>query len=112
MRIYIAGPYWSEDPQTRIENVNRAIGAGLTVFRKGHIPFIPHLFHFADAFAKEYKIPMTEDNYKRWDLEFLKICEGIVVLAESPGVLAEIAEAEKLKLWRFNSIGEIPEDSL
>lgn len=93
----------------RLENTNNAIEAGLAVFKKGHAPFIPHLFHFADAYAKREGIPMTESDYRFIDMEWLRQAEGIYVLAISDGVNREISEALELGIKRFDTLAEIPE---
>lgn len=111
MRIFIAGPYMAITAEERLANVNHAIAMGLAVFRKGHAPFIPHLFHFADAYAKREGIPMTEADYRDLDMEWLRQSEAIFVLGISDGVNREIAEAKDLGLKRFDSLIEIPEDS-
>lgn len=109
VRIFIAGPYMADTPEKIQTNVNHAIAAGLAVFKKGHDPFIPHLFHFMDDYAKREGIPMTEADYRSLDMEWLRQSEAILVLAISDGVNWEIAEAKDLRLKRFNSVAEVPE---
>lgn len=111
MRIFIAGPYWSEDPEKRLRNTNDAIDVGLRIFKKGHAPYIPHLFHFADAYAKSEGITMSEADYRAIDLEWLRTCQGIYVLGISDGVNREIAEAEYLGIKRFNYVMDIPKEA-
>lgn len=92
--IYIAGPYSSPDPQIVEENVKKAIGIGLAIFKKGHIPFIPHLNYLADIYAKEQGIPMTYDDFMNWDDPFRAMCDSLYYIDMSYGT-----DIEREKSW-------------
>ncbi len=108
MKIYIAGPYSAPTEIEKLGNVSVVMAACLQVFKKGHIPFIPHLTHYVDLFAKVNGIPMEYQDYMRWDDVWLKECDAILVIAESPGVRVEMKEAQKLGLQFFSTVSEIP----
>lgn len=108
MKIYIAGPYTAPTEIEIMENVGNAIGAGIAVFKKGHTPFIPHLSHYVDQFAKAMDVPMEYQDYMDWDNVWLRECDGILILAESPGVRVEIEVARRYELKFFYSLAEIP----
>lgn len=107
MRIYIAGPYTAPTEKEMVGNVALAIAAGIAVFKKGHTPFIPHLSHYVDKYATHHDIPMEYEDYMKWDNVWLKECNAILVLAESPGVLEEIRVARMYDLRFFYSVAEI-----
>ncbi len=107
MKIYIAGPYTASTDLGKLENVRKAMDAGLKVFKKGHTPFIPHLMHYVDKYAEVTGVPMEYQDYMNWDNVWLRECDAILVLAESPGVKVELEEANRLRLKVFNSIDEI-----
>ena len=108
MKIYIAGPYSAPTEIERLGNVAVAMAVGLKVFKKGHIPFIPHLTHYVDLFAKANAIPMEYQDYMHWDDVWLKECDAILVISESPGVRTEMKEAQRLGLQFFSNVSEIP----
>lgn len=108
MKIYIAGPYSAPTEIERLGNVAVAMAVGLKVFKKGHIPFIPHLTHYVDLFAKANGISMAYEEYMKWDDVWLKSCEAILVIAESPGVRVEMESAKKMGLQFFGSVEQVP----
>jgi hypothetical protein len=88
--------------------VNRAIDAGLFLFRLGHVPYIPHLTHFVDERAAEIGVPMQWSDYINWDLEWLRSCDALLFLGESKGANIELHEAEQLDKIIFRSLEEVP----
>ena len=101
MKIYVAGPY-SADTEEEIEaNVQRAIDAGIDLFRKGHTPFIPHLSHWVELRAQERDIEMAWSDYMAWDMVWLQSCDGLLHLFPSRGANLERETARRLglKIW-------------
>lgn len=89
MRIYIAGPYTAGQ---QAERVREAVLAGLEVLRSGHVPFIPHLYHFA-----HFLCPHPYETWMTLDLAWLAACDGLVRLpGESPGADREVERAKSL----------------
>lgn len=86
MRVYVAGPYTNGDVQ---DNVDKAISIGESIWRHGHIPFIPHLFHYWHL--------QHPGNYEKWatlDIAWLLRCDAIYRIdGESPGADMEVAVA-------------------
>lgn len=109
LKIYIGGPYSAETSEQRKKNVNIAIDASFTILSKGHFPFIPHLTHFVDERAKELNIDMKWEDYIRWDLVWLRLCDGFLYLAGSRGTDIELQEAKALGKVVFYSIEEVPD---
>lgn len=108
LRIYIAGPYTALDQNGHQANTDRAIDAGIAVYRKGHYPYIPHLTHYVDRRAKETSIDLTWEDYIRWDMPWLRICDALLYLGKSKGADLELAKARRLKKRIFFSTDEVP----
>ncbi len=108
LRIYVAGPYTAKTPADIVSNVERAIDVGIALFKKGHIPFIPHLTHFVDLRAKEKGIPVGWEEYIRWDLGWLSLCDALIYLGSSPGADLELASAQRLGKRVFHSLDDVP----
>ena len=80
LRIYVAGPYTGPTLEKIEENVNRAIDAGIEIFNKGHRRYVPHLTHLVDHRAKEIGKELTWDDYIKWDLARLEVCDALLYL--------------------------------
>lgn len=97
LRVYIAGPYTAGDVAM---NVRQAVLAGLEIHRAGHVPFIPHLFHFA-----HYLCPQDFAVWWALDLQWLKACHCVLRLAgESPGADRELEFAKTLGMPVYYSL--------
>ncbi|MGY5876211.1 MAG: DUF4406 domain-containing protein [Candidatus Thorarchaeota archaeon] len=108
MKIYVAGPYTASNIEQIEANVQRAIDAGIQIWKKGHFPFIPHVLHWVDLRAHELEIPMNWDDYMLWDAPWLDDCDALFLLAESKGALIEHDRAKEEGKVIFHSIEEIP----
>lgn len=109
MKIYIAGPYTASTPELVRRNVDIAIDAGLKVWKKGHVPFIPHLTHFVDERAVATGVPMQYDEYLAWDTQWLEGCDAILYLSSSRGADLELQNAKQLGLTIYWSVDDVPE---
>jgi hypothetical protein len=107
-RIYVAGPYSHPDPLIRERNTHVAMRAGLDVLQRGHVPFIPHLNHYFDIWAKDQGVVVSYEAYMAWDSAYLAVCDGVLILGHSPGVDQEVALAEQLGLPVFRSLADVP----
>ena len=86
MKVYIAGPYTQGNT---FENVETAVRVGNTVANLGHIPFIPHLYHFWNR-----KHEHDYDFWMRQGRQWLLSCDAILRLdGKSPGADKEMTEA-------------------
>lgn len=59
-------------------NVRRAVDVGMTLFRAGYAPFIPHLSHFVDPLAL-----CGTEAYEGWlelDRSFISVCDALLRL--------------------------------
>ncbi len=109
MKIYIAGPYSADTWQQKELNAVKAVKAGLSLFKKGHYPFIPHLFHWADDCAIKNGIEITWQEWMEWDIEWLVECDALLFLGSSPGADIELKAAQELGLKIYYSTDEVPE---
>ena len=109
LRIYVAGPYSAAERQQVEENVNRAIDAGIEIFRKGHFPYVPHLTDLVDRRARETGKEMSWSDFMAWDDPWLRACDALLFLAESRGANIELEEAERLGMTIFRTMDEIPD---
>jgi hypothetical protein len=108
MKIYVAGPYTDDTMEQIEENVQRAIDAGIHIWKKGHFPLIPHLLHWVDLRANENGVPMDWKDYMLWDAPWLDHCDALYLLAESKGALIELERASEKGLVIFRALEEIP----
>lgn len=108
LKIYIAGPYSAETERQRRKNINAAIDTAIALFFKGHLPYIPHLTHFIDERAKETNIILKWEDYIRWDMPWLSVCDALLYLGNSRGANLELQAAENLGKQIFYSVDEIP----
>ena len=109
LRIYIAGPYTAADQNGHELNTLRAIDAGIAIFKKGHLPYIPHLTHYVDMRAKQTGIRLEWSDYIKWDMPWLELCDALLYLGKSRGADLELRRGQRLKKKIFYSIEEIPE---
>lgn len=99
LRVYIAGPYTQGE---QAELVREAVLVGLTVYQHGHLPFIPHLYHFA-----HYLCPLPYDAWMTLDLSWLAACDAVVRLPGlSPGADREVERAQGLGLEVYDGLDD------
>ncbi|MFW9767875.1 MAG: DUF4406 domain-containing protein [Candidatus Thorarchaeota archaeon] len=108
LKIYVAGPYTGVTLEEIEANVERAMEAGLKIWKKGHYPYIPHLTHWPDLLAQEKRIPMDWYDYMRWHAPWVDHCDALFLLAESKGALLEYERAMEEGKQVFHSLDEIP----
>lgn len=111
LRIYVCGPYTADSEEQVIQNVMRAIDAGLALWKKGHYPYIPHLTHFVDLRAKELGLEIRWEDYIEWDKVWLELCDALLFLGDSRGAMMELDYAKKLGKIIYYSIEEIPNNN-
>jgi len=113
MRIYIAGALSSKekrgrDPSTIVvdylQNVHKMVKAAAEVRKKGHFPYVPGLDFVPGIVSGNF----TESDYRGMGMEFLKVCDAILVISDSWGVQKELKVAKELGLSVFRSINDIP----
>ena len=108
MKIYVAGPYTTDTDSNIQKNVNNAIDAAITIYKKGHYPYLPHLTHWVDLRSKETGQGLKWEDYVEMDHVWLEECDAMLFLKESRGANLELAYAKKTGKKIFYSLDEIP----
>ena len=108
MTIYVAGPYTGSTLEEIEENVQRAMEAGLKIWKKGHFPYIPHLTHWPDILSRELGIEMNWEDYMNWHAPWVDNCDALFLLAKSKGALLEYNRAKAEGKTLFHTLEDIP----
>jgi len=91
MKVYIAGPYSTEDP---IKNTARAIRAGNELLNRGYCPFIPHLSHFWHL-----QHPQEWATWIEYDIQWLDSCDVLLrLVGSSRGADLEVKHAYRNRI--------------
>ncbi len=100
LRIYIAGPYTHGDVAL---NVRQAMEAAVEIIDAGHVPFVPHLYHFLHCcFPQPYEVWM------RLDLRWLSCCHALLRLpGDSPGADREADVAVQMGLPIYHDVHQL-----
>ena len=102
MKIYIAGPVTIGN---RTLNIRAALDAAEAVLKKGHVPFIPHLFEVWDLVY-----PHGYDTLMMMCLEWVDACDAVYrIPGESSGADREVMRAEGRAMFIYYDINDIPE---
>lgn len=112
LRVYIAGPYSAECHIDVSINVQVARAAAAEIWAKGHEAHCPHAAtHYVNNDARD--LLGVHIPYERWLAHDLGILEAwataLFVIAESPGVLHEIAAAKAKPIPIYRTLDEVPE---
>ena len=99
IRVYVAGAYSKGDPCI---NTKKAIDMADELLKQGFIPFIPHLCHFWHTMS-----PKKYDDWIQYDLQWLKVCDAMLVISESKGVNIEKKYCIKHSIPIFYNIGDM-----
>lgn len=99
--IYLAGPYSHEDPKVREQRFEALTKRAAELMIDGFTVFSP-ITH-GHAIAERHDLPLEFEWWQNQCLDMLSRATSMVVLrldgyAESKGVAAEIAHAEKMKI--------------
>lgn len=108
-KIYVAGPYSSPAQAARQLNVDRAIQVAVELLAKGHFPFVPHLTHYVDEWARASGIDLSWEDYIAWDAVWLQECDSLYYIASSRGADLELEIAEYLGKPVYRSMDDVPE---
>jgi nucleoside 2-deoxyribosyltransferase len=103
-RVYVAGPFRATNGYQLKLNIDRAEEMAYFTAKAGAIPICPHTMyhHFDRTLTAQYWIDAT--------LELLRLCDAVIVCQgwrSSEGTMGEIAEATRMRLPVFYSIGDL-----
>lgn len=112
-RIYVAGaitPYPSEHPVIGfLQNITRGQRMSKDLLLKGYTPFCPFLDFMYFMQLREGE-NITENQIKKLSMDWLEVCDAILVLPryrKSEGTKAEIARAKELNIPIFYSVEDL-----
>ena len=112
-RIYIAGPYSSDNVLGVLHNIRKGIEVATQVFKDGYAPFCPWLdFHYV-LFDKQEAL--TVQDFYDYSIAWLEVSDAVLVLPgyeNSKGTLAEIKRAGKLGIPVFYDYAELQQNQL
>jgi hypothetical protein len=99
LRVYVAGPYTDGD---QAMNVRRVVLAADALVAAGHVPFVPHLYHFWHLIS-----PKPYEVWMRLDAEWLTTCDAMIRLpGKSSGSDREVELAGLHGLPVYESVEE------
>jgi hypothetical protein len=90
-KVYVAGPL-NADACGYITHLHKMFDVALQIHRMGHAPLVPGADFLMGFFAGDFKYA----DYMESNMAWLRVADCVFVIAQSPGVKKEIAEAEKL----------------
>lgn len=104
MLIYVAGPLTQGD---RKLNCHRAANIGHELRRRGHQPYVAHLW---DLVLPEFAIEeLTYDEWLEEDFKWLAVCDALFRMAGySPGAEKEVSRAVELGLPIYIGFDSVP----
>ena len=116
MRIYVAGQLSNKrgtDKRTTtkvvtdyIQNVHKLCQAASRLRRRGHYPYLPGLDLLLGLVVGDWE----EDEYRELGMEFLEVCDAVLVISWSSGVDAEVRMARDLNIPVYVSEEEVPDE--
>ncbi len=106
LKIYVAGPITSDNPEEVRKNILKARKVGEAILKKGHFPYVPHV-HFSGWDVDIYEYYDTFQAHGEEIIE--KWADALFFISSSNGANAERAKAEKLGLKIFTNLEEIPD---
>lgn len=100
-KIFVAGPYNSDDQSTMDYRLNKIIKYCTDLFLKGDASITPLILGL--SYAKKASLPTDSNTWRKFSETLLKGCDEIHVLMmngweESKGVQFEIEEAKRLNI--------------
>ena len=96
-RVYIASPYWSDDPQIRSNNVARQITTANMLINTGFAPFWPLASYYLE---QDFHRP--EFIWAKLSIEWIAACDILLRLpGKSPGAEHEVVIAQSLHIPVF-----------
>lgn len=106
-RVYVASAISAENLEKGLGNLRKGILAGVELLKRGYAPYIPHLNHQFNLIQDEH---IDVELYYSYDLEWLSVCECMLVLPNwenSRGVKAEIEFAKENNIPIYYNIEDI-----
>jgi len=108
-RIYVAGPYSSDNVIDILNNMCRGMRLATEVLLAGFYPFAPWLDYQFSLMLQDDE-SLTIDDYYKYSIAWLEVSDAILVTQnyeKSNGTLKEIEKARELNIPIFYSLGEL-----
>lgn len=105
LKVYIAGPYSASNVFDVLRNIGRGQEIASKVFDAGYAPFCPWLDK--EFVINNWRYTHSAQRFRDYSMEFLRVCDCVLIVPDvngminwrdSPGTLAEIEEAKRLKI--------------
>ena len=103
IRVYVAGPYSSDNILDVFENMRRGINLSIKVFQFGMAPFCPWLDYQFSLMNNGMRF--TVEDYYKYSMAWLEVSDAILLTdgwRESKGAMAEVDRALELNIPVFN----------
>ena len=108
LTIYCAGPYSADTEAGRLANTQKAMEIALELIKKGCYPYVPHLSHFLDTYARYRGTDLPWEFWMEFDDVWLTKCDALYYISSSRGADIELARAKELGKQIFYSLDEVP----
>lgn len=112
MKIYIAGALSSKEKNNRtptqvvvdyITNVHKMCKVAGQLRKLGHAPFVPALDFLLGVINGDW----AEETYRGLGMEFLDVCDALLVISDSWGARREVEYAKEHCIPIYYSIEEL-----
>jgi hypothetical protein len=108
MRVYVAGPYSSDNVLGVLSNIRKGNRWAYQLLQQGFAPFSPWLdYHFV---LEDHTNDLTVKDFYEYSMEWLRVSDAIFVQGDwtkSNGTKAEIQEANDLDIPVFYDLTKL-----
>jgi len=112
LKVYIAGALSSKENNNRtpsqvvvdyLANVNKMCQVASEVRKKGYAPYVPALDFALGMINGNW----VEEDYRGLGMEFMEVCDAVLVISDSWGTQKEIEKAKELFIPVYYSLAEL-----
>lgn len=107
-KIYVMGPYSAPTSAERQYNTTIAMQIGVALIKKGHDPFIPHLTHYLDEYAKSMGVELPNEFWCRYDFHWMPLCDAGYFIGPSAGANRERFLMRTLGRPVYTTLDQVP----
>lgn len=112
MKVYVAGALSSKEKSNRtptrvvvdyLQNVHKMCRVSGQLRKRGYAPYVPALDMLLGLTCGDW----DEAEYRGLGMEFLEICDAVLVISDSWGVQKEVERAIELGIPVYRSLEEL-----